>query len=163
MSPWYCCLTSNIPTALTCWSQEWIKGPARKYILAFIQERAGGQLAVHVRNPRYEKIEVSCKVQMYPGYDYNTYAVELNTALQRLLTPWAFNTAQLPRFAGSIYKSVLINYIEDLPYVDYVTEVKMFHWVAGKRLTEDKQMINATVPDAILTTYATHQISPVPS
>jgi hypothetical protein len=130
-------------------------------ILAFIQARAGGQLAVHVRNPRYEKIEISCKVQMRPGYDYNTYARELNTALLRLLTPWAFNSQQLPRFAGTVYKSVLINYIEDLPYIDYVTEVKMFHWIAGARQTEDKQMITATVPDAILTTYATHQITPV--
>lgn len=130
-------------------------------IRAYVQERAGGQLTVHIRNPRYEKVEISCKVQMRPGYDYNTYAQELNIALLKLLTPWAFNNQQLPRFAGSIYKSVIINYMEDLPYVDYVTEVKMFHWVGGIRLTEDKQMITATVPDAILTTSTTHQISPV--
>jgi hypothetical protein len=45
----------------------------------------------------------------------------------RFLSPWAFTEGGVPSFGGKIYKASLINFIEEQPYVDYVTDVQLFH------------------------------------
>ena len=64
------------------------------------------------------------------------------------------------RFGGRVYASTLLNFIEELPYVDYVTDFKL--------LTEDEAGTLAPVdhadpltPDAMLVSDASHDIGEV--
>lgn len=96
-------------------------------IETFVAKRTSCFVKLHVRNPEFEPVRVSFKVRFYPGFDETFYTRMLREAIVRFLSPWAFPGGSSPSFGGKIYKSVLINFVEDQPYVDYVTEVVLFH------------------------------------
>ena len=45
----------------------------------------------------------------------------------KYFTPWAYNLNTDIRFGGKITKSAIINYIEDLDYVDVILDLHLFH------------------------------------
>ncbi|MFO0795313.1 MAG: hypothetical protein U0586_14780 [Candidatus Brocadiaceae bacterium] len=69
---------------------------------------------------------------MNTGLDETFYVEKMQEAITRFLSPWAaFPGGGSPSFGGKVYKSVLINFVEDLPYVDYVTDFQLFHSFNG--------------------------------
>ena len=60
------------------------------------------------------------------GFDETYYTNQLRLEITRYLSPWAFPGGGSPSFGGKIFKSVLINFVEERPYVDYVTDFKLF-------------------------------------
>ncbi|MBN1480888.1 hypothetical protein EH223_00225 [candidate division KSB1 bacterium] len=78
-----------------------------------------------VLNPLYEKITLDFKVEFLPGYDFNLYRNILEQDLKEYLSPWAFEGGRDIDFGGSVHKSVLLNFVEERPYVDYVSDFKM--------------------------------------
>ncbi|HEY6871622.1 MAG TPA: baseplate J/gp47 family protein [Geobacteraceae bacterium] len=96
-------------------------------IAAFLGQRLSCFVTLHVRNPEFEEVLVDCKVRLHDGFDETFYKNELNSAITRFLSPWAFPDGGSPSFGGKIYESVLINFVEDLPYVDFVTDFQLFH------------------------------------
>ena len=52
---------------------------------------------------------------------------KLKEDITRFLSPWAFPGGGSPSFGGKIYKSVLVNFIEERPWVDYVADFKLWH------------------------------------
>ena len=57
----------------------------------------------------------------------------LQQAITRFLSPWVSTEGGTPSFGGKIYKSVLINFIEEQPYVDYVTDFELFWYENSKK------------------------------
>jgi hypothetical protein len=80
---------------------------------------------VHAKNPVYEQIIVGFKVQFYTGTDKGFYLKQLNDEIVYFLTPWAFNENADVQFGGKIYASSIINFIEERPYVDFITDFVM--------------------------------------
>ncbi|MGB3182881.1 MAG: hypothetical protein WBB45_15930 [Cyclobacteriaceae bacterium] len=105
---------------------------------------------LHVQNPLYEEVKVRFNVRLYPGYDAGHYRTELNEAIKSYLAPWAYkDTAELV-FGGEIFKSAIINFIEHLPYVDYVTCFQMFHIVPGNpAINPNKDIYHAQASAAV--------------
>jgi hypothetical protein len=67
------------------------------------------------------------------------------------LTPWAYSNQAEVQFGGKVYKSSLINFIEERGYVDFITDVKMFHITAdGKTESGDLDEITASTAKSIL-------------
>ncbi|MDN3514412.1 MAG: baseplate J/gp47 family protein [Candidatus Brocadia sp.] len=93
---------------------------------AFLRKRLSCFVCLHVKNPEFEEVSVKCKVHLKDGLDETFYKKKLQEAITRFLSPWAFPGGGSPSFGGKIYKSVLINFVEDLPYVDYVTDFQLF-------------------------------------
>lgn len=98
-----------------------------------------------VLNPLYEQVKVEFEVEFHSGYDRGFYEKQLNTDIKKLLAPWAFQEAEDILFGGKIYRSGIINYIEERPYVDYLKEFKMHHYV-------DKQLYKSNVVETLPTT-----------
>lgn len=98
-----------------------------KDIEEFLRKRLSAFVTLHVRNPQFEPVRVACKVQLHAGFDDSFYRTKLQEAITRFLSPWAFSADAHPSFRGTIYKSVLINFVEEQPYVDYVTDFELFH------------------------------------
>ena len=128
----------------------------------FLAVRAPGPVARLVRNPAYQRLRVSCLVRFHVGREFNFHRAATVHALIRVLSPWAFDQRQSLRFGGRVYASTLLNFIEELPYVDYVTDFKL--------LTDDETGTLAPVehadprtPDAILVSDASHDIGEVTS
>ncbi|WDD96733.1 hypothetical protein [Thalassomonas actiniarum] len=98
-------------------------------IKSFLQQRMTPWAAEKLRvlNPMYEAIQLEFNVTFRSGFDPGLYTETLNQDLIAFLSPWAFdsNNKTEIHFGGKIHRSVLVNFIEQREYVDYLTEVKM--------------------------------------
>ncbi len=108
-----------------------------------------------VINPVYEEVTVQLKVSFNKGFDKNYYMKVLNEDITKLLSPWAFEGSASIDFGITLHRSVLINYIEKLEYVDYVEDVKL---LKGKERSITN--VSPSSPIAILVSAKQHNISP---
>lgn len=125
----------------------------------YAQQHAGKQVRISVKNPCYQSVRIDLKVRFYEGYAFNHYRQELELALIRALTPWAYDKTREIEFGGRIYRSVLLDFVEELPYVDFVTDFKMNLMSSGGAPLQDVSEISADTPDCILVSNATHAIT----
>ena len=84
---------------------------------------------LHVKNPIYEEIQIKTNVRFYPGFDQGFYGRQLEDDIKAFLSPWAFAGNPELVLGGKIHKSVILNFVEELSYVDYVTCFEMVHIV----------------------------------
>lgn len=106
---------------------------------------------LHVRNPIFEEIQVEFNVKLLPGYDIGFYGQQLQAEIKQFLAPWTYGTKDIA-FGGRIHKSVLINFVEDRPYVDYVTCFNMHQIVPTGLNTEPE--IHKDIDEAVTSTSA---------
>ena len=135
-------------------------------IKAFLHKRSScfiGSERLHVRNPLFEEVQLACSVRFFEGSDETLSKKMLHKAITGFLSPWAFSGGGSPSFGGKIYKAVLINFVEEQPYVDYVNEFKLFHNVNGVRQGGDKNEIEASKAVSILISARSHTIDPIQS
>ena len=128
-------------------------------IRVHLQARCAPQARVHVRNPRYEPLQLQFKVRLRPGNGFGFYRNVLNEALLRQLSPWAFDVATEPGFNGRVVRSALLDFVEAQPSVDFVTDFALFR--AGQ--TQDLHEVSALAPDAILVSATQHLITELPA
>jgi hypothetical protein len=96
------------------------------------------------------RLEFSLKLKV--AYkDFNYYAGLLKEEITQFLSPWAFGQSDSPDFGGNVYKSAVINFIEERYYVDYITDV--FMYVKKDELTpesSDQDEIKASAGRSVL-------------
>ncbi|MBD1848316.1 hypothetical protein H6F89_34210 [Cyanobacteria bacterium FACHB-63] len=82
---------------------------------------------IRVVNPHYEAIQVEFQVQFKSPYDGNFgyYQRELQRAIIGFLSPWTVNSGADIHFGGKVYRSSILNFVEEQPYVDYVLNFQM--------------------------------------
>lgn len=103
----------------------------RREIYDFLRERISPFIYLRVENPVYEPIKFSFSVGFHKGYDEGYYGMKLHEELQAFLSPWAFSkewdeSSKLV-FGGELHKSVILKFIEDIYYVDFVNDFNMYH------------------------------------
>lgn len=138
-------------------------------IETFLTARTPCFVKLHVKNPQFEPMRVSFKVRLNDGFDVTFYTNKLAEDLTRLLSPWAFAGGINPTFGGIIYKSTLINFVEDQPAVDYVTDFKLSHTfteflVGGtsrETTVDDQAEVEGSTAVSILVSAETHDITPI--
>jgi len=94
-------------------------------IKEFIYSRKSMLVQVNVINPDYEKVILKLGVKFYPKYDENFYKKQLNEDLIKLLSPWAFDNTKEIVFGAALQRSIVIDYVEKLEYVDFLSELEM--------------------------------------
>jgi hypothetical protein len=117
------------------------------------------QVSVDVKNPRFQKIQLDFKVKFRKGYEFNYYSGVLKQELIKLLSPWAYDTARPIAFGGQVFKSVLLDFVEDLDYVDFVTDFKMYSYTGDTNDHADINEVRPQTPDAILVSDQTHVVA----
>jgi hypothetical protein len=148
-------LAAGHVTIVTIPNQQFhnLRDPLRPYtslallgeIEAYAKTRRPCFAELHVCNPIFEEVWTEFKVCFYAGFDQTFYAKKLQEEITRFLSPWAFPGGGSPTFGGKVYKSVLLNFIEERPFVDYVTDFKLFHQYETKDSAGAK--IEVTSPD----------------
>jgi hypothetical protein len=123
------------------------------------QSHASPQVTVRVRNPAYQPIRLDFKVRFRAGYPFDYTRQQLHDAIVQALSPWAFAAGRQLDFGGRIYRSVLLDFIEELPYVDFVTDFRCGLAGPGDLLLNDVAEIVAERPDTILVSAARHVIA----
>lgn len=137
----------------------------------------GKQQRLQIINPRYEPVRVSCSVGFHADFDGGYYREVLNDALRRHLSPWAYDDGADIPFGGKVYKSQLLAFVEEQPYVDYVTDFKLFHLNAGPGIGEmsvdidfvvrgneegdEVEVATTSTAASILVSAKEHQIEPL--
>jgi hypothetical protein len=119
-------------------------------------------VSLHVRNPIFEEIQVDFNVKFYPGYDNGFYGKLLGEEIRKFLAPWAYDTQDIV-FGGKIHKSRIINFVEERPYVDFVTCFNMSQIVptglnSAPDIHKNIEEAVTTTSASILTSAATHKI-----
>lgn len=140
--------------------RQYIQGAAGTPCETALKALNCGFAALVVENPSYERIKVSCKIKFIPCVDPNFYIIQLNKDLKAYLAPWTSEKNRAINFGGTVHKSVILNFIENLSYVDYLTDFGI------ELYSETDELLNAANPDeavtsssrSILTTAETHTI-----
>lgn len=130
----------------------------------FLNAHAPAYADVTVRNPTYSQIKVRCVVKFKEGYNEGFYKPKLIEELKRFLAPWAYDEGGKITIGGSIYASVIINFIAERPYIEYVANMKLFQSEDGKQFTDvrarnqGQNKVVAVRPDTVLVSAQSHEI-----
>ncbi len=118
-----------------------------------------------VRNPSYVQLKVRLGVRLRLGANPGYYQSVLNEELQRYLSPWAYDQSADIAFGGKINTSLIINFVEERPYVDYVAGIKLFTSLDGQHFIpytppgeDELGEVSAFAPDVIFVSDRSHQI-----
>ncbi len=128
-------------------------------ITSYIQEHMAMQVKVKVKNPCYQNVQFDFKVKFYDKYEFNYYSEQLKQELIQFLSPWAFKTDYDISFGGKVYKSVVLDFVEEREYVDYITDFRMYTYTGEIASTNDVNVAQPERPDAVLVSAGTHIIS----
>ncbi len=123
-------------------------------IHAHLAARGAPQTQWHVRNPAYRAVLCDFKLRLRPGFGFNFYAPQTDLALRRALSPWAFEGGAPVGFGAGVRRSALLDLVEALPWVDFVTDFRLT--LEGSH--EDRDEIVPDAPDVILVSAAAHRI-----
>lgn len=121
-----------------------------KAIEDYLKKRISCHVQLHVVNPVFEEIMIKFKLKLAKGYDdFTIYAKKLQEEITNFLSPWV-NGGEI-NFGGRIVKSVLINFIEERPYVDFITDVELLLYAEiGTVKEKDYDEIVASMAKSIL-------------
>jgi hypothetical protein len=111
---------------------------------------------LHVRNPLYEEINVDFNVRFLPGFDNGFYGQKLEEDIKKFLAPWAYDSGNIS-FGGNIHRSMILNFVEEQPYVDFVTCFKM-NQIIGTVIKKDIEEAVTTTSASILTSAPSHKV-----
>lgn len=125
----------------------------------FVRGRCPMGLEIHVKNPRYRRVRLDFNVRLRPGYPFNFYRGELERKIVESLAPWAYGAARTVEFGGRVYRSVLLDIVEELDYVDFVTDFKLGLAGDGMATIVDASDVSPDLPDAILVPDPSHGIT----
>lgn len=122
----------------------------------FIREHTSCHVQTHVVHPLFEEVALQAEVWLMPGYDDLTYyTTRLQEELTAFLTPWAYQQQADVSFGGRVSKSVLINFMEERPYVDYITNVRLYHRTeTNPNSKNDVEEVTASSGIAVLVSVA---------
>lgn len=93
----------------------------------FLKRKASCFVKLRACQPQFEEVRLEFSLKLHDEYkDFTFYSGKLKEEITRFLSPWAFGESHAIDFGGRVYKSVLINFIEERYYVDYITDVFMY-------------------------------------
>ncbi|HET6992293.1 MAG TPA: baseplate J/gp47 family protein, partial [Bacteroidia bacterium] len=137
----------------------------RDEIQKFLKKRTSKFANITVINPDYELIQAKCNVTYLPEFekDKGYYDNVLIEDIKKFLSPWAFDEGFDIVFGGKIHSSYIINFIEERPYVDFLTDFEMTKFKANDNgdytISETAEELSASFAKTILVSADTHLIN----
>lgn len=119
-------------------------------IEAFLKKKMTCHAKLNVRHPLFEEVLLDFKLKLVDGLEFTYYSTLLQQEITEFLTPWAFGKTDDAQFGGKVIKSAIINFIEDRSYVDYITDVRMYHRINDVLTGGDLDTITASSARSIL-------------
>lgn len=126
----------------------------RKYITALNCPFADLQ----VENPRYEEVRISCQIKFSNDAPDVENINRVKEDVDKFLAPWAYDESRGIDFGGKIHQSQIINYLEKLSYIDYVTDFYMNVYYNGLLLVGNVPEAKASKSRSVLTSEQNHDI-----
>ena len=135
-----------------------------KEMEAYLKSKVPFGTKFDVVNPSYEKIRTKFNVRFRDGYDSKYYLTKLNKEIKAFISPFIFAEGVQLEVAEKFQSTQILNFIENLEYVEHVLNFKMFHIVNEKIINHkySKAISFEIVPSSmtsILITDDNHDIS----
>ena len=139
----------------------------RRGIQAFLQVRSSTFVEVHVANPTYEQLKVIADVTFRKNYDVGYYNHQLSQDIRDYLTPWKQDPEAI-HFYDKLHSSIILNFIEERDYVDYLTRFQVEKTVVGAGSAEPGDPdaapislgeVKRTRPDSLFVSAEKHAIN----
>ena len=142
-----------------------VAADTRLEIQQFLALHTPATASVVVRNPTYVYLmaRFSVRLQAQDSGNPRYYLQRLNEEVQQYLSPWAYDQSAEIVLGGKICGNLIVNFVEQRLYVDYVAGLQLFTSPDGLppftpvSLTESEPEITAG-PDTILVSVRNHQI-----
>ncbi|HMK20101.1 MAG TPA: baseplate J/gp47 family protein [Chitinophagaceae bacterium] len=123
-------------------------------ITEFITQLNSSFAKINVMNPLFEEVTVDTIVTFRAGIvDEAFYKKKLQTDIKRFLSPWAFEDGAEPDLGGVIYRAALLDFIEELDYIDFVEKLEITH---QNSITGD--VAASSSPASILISAQSHKV-----
>jgi len=116
---------------------------------------------LRVINPLYEKVQVEFTVVFRSGYDRGHYETQLNKDIIEFLSPWVSGKDEEIVFGGQLHKSVILNFVKERSYVDYVSNFRMNQFTPappGETSQMDIPEAVASTARSVFVSHKQHQI-----
>ena len=92
----------------------------------YLLTRTNPWVQLSVKSPFYVSVKARFAVRFNTGYNTGYYQNKLQEDLKRYLSPWAYDeTATIP-MGNKVHANMLVNFLEEQVYVDYVSRIKLF-------------------------------------
>jgi len=95
-------------------------------VQTYLQAHSSPFANITVKNAHYVAVKVRCSIRFKDVLYNDFYKQQLNHALNRFLSPWAYDDGTDIVIGSDIYANSIVNFIEQQPYVDYVAGIKLF-------------------------------------
>ena len=126
----------------------------------FLSKHASPWANFAVVNPTYEPVKIAVALKLKNGYEFNFYQTVINLKLQDFLSPWMNSTKSDIYFGGKITKSMVIKFLEDLEYVDYLIDLSLSKFsIQLNSFGRNLEVVEASNPASILVSYPTHTVT----
>ena len=93
---------------------------------------------ISIVNPNYESIQVSCWIKFRQNLDEEYHRFKLNDDLKNFLAPWAYEEDYDISFGVRLKQSDILNFIEELPYIDYIGDLKLIQYYKKNNIAQFK-------------------------
>ncbi len=120
----------------------------------YVSELNAMQVQTHVVNPNYKEAKVEAAVRFFTQYDESFYARQLDEDIKKYISPWAFTESKDIDFNIKLNVNQLISYLEQLYYVDYIDEIKIY-----VNNVLQKQALIEVDPKSILVSAKQHKVT----
>ncbi len=129
-------------------------------VKAFLTKRISPHVNLDVVNPRFEQIQLEFQVSYRDGFPASIYDRILAADITRFLSPWAYTlNGKNIDFGGALHKSVVLDFVEEREYVDFVVQFKMHLRGLGISDQEDIEEAVATTARSVLVSHSKHLIN----
>ncbi|MEZ4858751.1 MAG: baseplate J/gp47 family protein [Flavobacteriaceae bacterium] len=135
----------------------------RNEIQEYINQLNTFFVTAEIINPDYEEIEITCGVKFHKGYDENYYTSQLEEAIKKYLSPWAFEETNSINFGITFHRSKIIQFLEQLEYVDFLEDVIVKHRKNSSSAYQEKVNVIPSSPKAILVSAKKHVVTAIQS
>ncbi|WP_106792884.1 baseplate J/gp47 family protein [Aquimarina sp. Aq78] len=135
--------------------KPYTKKSTLKKIEEFLNERTSCQVSIHTAQPDFEEVKVKCTITLRNEFpDINYYKEVIQKDITNFLSPWVFASDTDLNFGGRIHQSVLIDFIEELPYVDFLTDFELFHIKSSGKPAKVDEAIASTARSILVSVPA---------
>ncbi|MEQ9289286.1 MAG: hypothetical protein RIG77_20330 [Cyclobacteriaceae bacterium] len=133
----------------------------------YLKSRASSLTDIEVINPVYEKVRISCGVQMRNAESSGEFIEHLETDLRKFICPWFDKNQREMDFGGSIERDDTHSFIESLDYVKFITKlsVVVLHYKEGEYSISDSashegeaNRLTSSTPWSVLVLDSNHGI-----
>lgn len=133
----------------------------------FITKHAPAYATIKVSNPTYLKVSVRCTIKFNQGLDEVFYTKKLNEEIKQFLSPWAYGDPTKIRLGGTLDAGLIINFIAERSYVDFVANLKLFQsteaqpFLDARTINGGQNIVIPDQPDMVIVSDETHVIEVV--